>query len=115
VLDITDPANPTLVGSYDTPRQASRVVVSGDLAFVADYHAGLHVLDITDPANPTLIGSYDVPDEARGLAVAGDHAFVSGGRQGFHVIRVLEHPWSRQAQAPPGDAPTSSGTEPPGE
>ena len=36
VIDITDPTNPTLVGTYDTPGTAYGVTVSGDRAFVAD-------------------------------------------------------------------------------
>ncbi len=64
VIDISDPANPTLVGTYDTPGYARGVAVSGDHAFVADGDSGLQVIDISDPANPTLVGTYDTPGDA---------------------------------------------------
>ena len=71
VIDISDPTDPTLAGTCDTPGHARGVAVSGDHAFVADYAAGLQVIDICDPTDPTLVGSYDTPGECMGVAVAG--------------------------------------------
>ena len=37
IVDISDPGNPTLVASYDTPGDPRDVFVDGDLVFIADY------------------------------------------------------------------------------
>ena len=36
VIDVSDPENPTIVGSADTPGWAAGVYVSGNYAYVAD-------------------------------------------------------------------------------
>ena len=46
VVDIADPANPTLIGTYDTPGFAWGVAVAGDMAFVADDASGLQVIQV---------------------------------------------------------------------
>ena len=58
IIDISNPASPTLVGTYNTSGNAAGVTVSGSYAYVADYAAGLHIIDIGNPANPTLVGTY---------------------------------------------------------
>lgn len=70
LVDLSDPAAPTVVGSYDggTGQAALDHPLDGDVAFSADgsllFHArqtsdwsneGLHVLDVTDPTNPVRV------------------------------------------------------------
>ena len=58
VIDVSDPAHPTEVGSWDTGT-GRRVAVSGTYAYVAAGGGGLRVIDVSDPAHPTEVGSYD--------------------------------------------------------
>jgi hypothetical protein len=53
ILDITNPADPTLLGQYTGPSNtyAVDVEISGNLAFLVFWKKGLMVLDITDPSN----------------------------------------------------------------
>jgi hypothetical protein len=90
VIDISDPTNPTLLGTYDTPGNAMGVMVSGDYAFVADFITGLQVIDISDPTNPTLLGTYNTPDYAKRVTVSGDYAFVADGESGLQVIDISD-------------------------
>jgi hypothetical protein len=57
VIDISDPAAPTLSGSYDTEGAARGVTFSGHHAFVASGASGLQVIDVRDPLTPLLAGS----------------------------------------------------------
>ena len=63
VVDISDPANPSLTGSFNLPegRINHKVVLSADgqTAYVATDRDGLLILNISDPTNPTLVGSFD--------------------------------------------------------
>jgi hypothetical protein len=57
VVDVSDPAQPTEVGFYDTPAlgNAWGVYVSGSTAYVADVHyGGLFILRYTGPDAPVL-------------------------------------------------------------
>jgi len=70
-------ADPTFVGSYNTPNFAYGVEVVGNYAYVADYSAGLQIIDVSDPANPTLAGSYNTPGSSFGVTVSGNYAYVA--------------------------------------
>ena len=70
VVDVADPASPTIVGSVDTPGQARRVEVSGGTAYVADGGRGLQVVDVSNPAYPLIVASVDMPGEAYDVAVS---------------------------------------------
>ena len=86
VVDITNPASPTIVGSVDTPGYAFGVAVVGNHAYVADYYSGLQVVDISNPASPAIVGSVDTPGEAQGVAVAGTHAYVADYFSGLQIL-----------------------------
>jgi LVIVD repeat len=44
-IDVSNPANPVLLGSYDTPSDATGITVSGAVAYVADHGSGLQIID----------------------------------------------------------------------
>jgi hypothetical protein len=93
VVDVSDPANPTEVGAYDTPGRAGGVAVSGSTAYVADGDGGLRVVDVSDPANPTEVGAYYTPGRAGGVAVASSdpeghtYAYVADEYGGLLILR----------------------------
>ena len=77
VIDISDPAFPAQVGSWDTPGIAFGVAAAGAYAYVADAEEGLRVIDISDPAAPVEVGFWDTPGEAQGVAVAGGYVYLA--------------------------------------
>jgi len=79
ILNIEDPANPTLVGSYDTDGYVYSVTISGNYAYVADSGNGLVIINIEDPANPTLTGSSDTDGFAYDVTISGNYAYVADG------------------------------------
>jgi hypothetical protein len=90
VIDITDPANPSVVGTCDTPGFANGVYISGNYAYVADDHSGLQVIDISNPANPFVIGSYNPAGVAYGLYVSGNYAYVADYVAGLRIIDITD-------------------------
>jgi peptidoglycan/xylan/chitin deacetylase (PgdA/CDA1 family) len=70
IYDVTDPADPVLLGTCDTRGVASDVSVKGDYAYVADGAAGLEVVDVSDPAAPLLVGNLELPEPARKLSLS---------------------------------------------
>ena len=87
-VDISNPENPTLVGSLVTPgRYPIDVEVCGDYAYVADL-LGLQIVDISDPTAPLLAGFLDTPEFSFGVDVAGNRAFLGDGLSGLRILDV---------------------------
>lgn len=86
IIDISDPANPEVVGSFDTPGNSSGVAVNGDFAYVADGDDGLQIIDVSDPSSPVDAGYYETGGEAFDVAISGDHSFVADGDDGVWVL-----------------------------
>ena len=106
IIDVSNPANPTLRGAYDTPGSARGISVVGSLAYVAD-GSSLQVIDVSNPANPTLRGAYNTPGNAYGVSVVGSLAYVADGYySGLQIIDVSNpaNPTWRGAYDTPGPA-----------
>ncbi|MDI6809896.1 MAG: FlgD immunoglobulin-like domain containing protein, partial [Candidatus Eisenbacteria bacterium] len=90
VIDISNPASPTIVGSVHTPASDGwNVALSGNYAYVADGGPGLRVVDISNPASPTIVGSaYTGSNGAWDVAVSGNYAYVASGFSGLHVVDI---------------------------
>ena len=90
IFDISDPTNPQIADSVDTPGFAVRVFVQGDLAYVADGNS----LQIVDLSATSLIGSIQTSGDVCDVYVAGSHAYVADGNSGLIVIDVANpaHP-----------------------
>ncbi|MBI3964710.1 MAG: hypothetical protein HY329_03660, partial [Chloroflexi bacterium] len=95
IVDVSTPARPREVGSYDVPESASGVVVSGRRAFVFAGGA-LYVIDVSDPTRPRGLGVLAALGPALGAAVGDGHLFVAGGElasagnRGLHVVDVSD-------------------------
>ncbi len=55
IVDISDPARPTLVGSCSTGGSTAMVVAAGNYAYVVDYFSGFRVIDISEPTRPVAV------------------------------------------------------------
>ncbi|RKX25245.1 MAG: hypothetical protein DRP47_10090 [Candidatus Zixiibacteriota bacterium] len=100
ILDISDPTNPTHVGSFadDIPGGtialdgAYSICVSGKYAYVAAKNDdGVAILDISDPTDPTHAGSiFDDGttelDGAYSICVVGKYAYVAA----YNGIEILD-------------------------
>ena len=85
ILDVSNPANISELGVFDTPGDARKVVVKDDVAFVADRDAGVRVVNVADPASPTEITTFATP-RARDIAIFGDYVFVAASDSGIGII-----------------------------
>jgi len=86
VLNVTDPASPSLLGNYDTPGLAVAVRLAGNLACVADRFGGLKILSVANPASPVLLGTYATPDWAQDVAVVGNTAYIAASGAGLQIV-----------------------------
>ena len=88
IINISNPAAPTLTGSYDTTGYAYGVQVVGNYAYVADAYSGLQIINISNPAAPTLAGSYDTTGYAYWVQVVGKYAYVADFYSGLQIINI---------------------------
>ncbi len=99
LIDISDSANPTLLGSVPA-ENTNAVDVAGNLALAGNGFAGVLLVDITDTNNPTIVGSFDTASSASGVALAGDLAFLADQTNHRWAGRVV--PDSAGAAGPAG-------------
>jgi hypothetical protein len=104
-VDVSDPAIPVEIGSYDVPTTAGAVAVSSDPdsglvhTYVADRGTGLRILDVSDPSIPTEVAFLGTIGDARNVASAeGAYVYIAGGYIGLRIVDISD----------PGD-PTESG------
>jgi len=93
VIDVSDPAFPTQLGSYEIPGpgRTTDVAVEGGLAYVV-FRSDLLLIDVSNPAAPVGRGVFDPPEGVNGVAAAGGLAYVAVGQNsvGFGSLRVID-------------------------
>ena len=77
IINISNPANPTLAGTYTTSAAVNGVFVSGNYAYLATSitTAQLTIVNVANPAAPTLASSFRIQDTNNVAATA---VYVSG-------------------------------------
>ncbi|MFH1845028.1 MAG: PKD domain-containing protein [bacterium] len=88
VVDVSDPLNPVIITSLDTPGYAVNVALQNSVAFVADSGAGVVAIDVAAPTSPVAIDTFDTPGSAVDIALSPTHAFVADTESGVHVINI---------------------------
>lgn len=92
VADISDPAKPTLISTYDTIGYPYKVIIQGNFLYISNwpaydkYQAGLEVVDISAPDNPVQVGFYEAP--LSGVAIQDEYAYVISGTDSLQVIDI---------------------------
>ena len=94
IVNISNPASPTLAGSLNTASLPTNIDVSGNYAYVttSSNTAELQVIDVSNPVTPTIVATYDAPGGGDGLAVdiVGNYAYLSrasnGGTSEFMIL-----------------------------
>eukprot|EP01059_Diplonema_ambulator_P010984 TRINITY_DN2097_c0_g3_i2.p2 TRINITY_DN2097_c0_g3~~TRINITY_DN2097_c0_g3_i2.p2 ORF type:complete len:342 (+),score=23.57 TRINITY_DN2097_c0_g3_i2:121-1026(+) len=88
IFDVSNPAAPTIVGSYVTPSGAAGVYVVGQVVYVADIFE-LVVLDVTTPSAPTLLGNYSTAGATlEDVHVINNTAYLNVLAEGLVILDV---------------------------
>lgn len=81
IVNITNPALPTVSGSYEAGVALNRVAVSGNYAYLASANTSreLTVINVTNKAAPAYAGAYNGPGTGAGtdLALNGNVAYLT--------------------------------------
>jgi len=87
VVDVADPATPTVLGSTSAFVGRS-VAAAGSLAVVANNDETVEIVDVSDPSAPEVVGRFD--GRAGELAFDGRYAFVMLAEGGQAELLVLD-------------------------
>jgi len=87
VANVSDPTDPVIIASVDTPGDSSGVATAGHYAYIADTFGGLRVIDVTYPYAPVEVASSPT-SYSFDLAVVGDYAYMADNAQGLKVIDI---------------------------
>lgn len=96
IVNISNPASPTLVGSLTLAGNPTNITVSGSYAYVtnANNSGELQIVNVSTPASPSLSGTFNASGNADGLAVvaSGNTAYLAraanGGTAEFVIVNV---------------------------
>ena len=93
ILDVSDPTDPTIIDSIDTPGFAQslawNVTFSPGDVYVANGSVGVCVVG-GFPGSPSIIGGVDTPGFANDVAVLGDLLFVADSTAGLQVMDITD-------------------------
>ena len=77
VVDVSNPASPTLVGSAGTGSTPESIYVQGQYAYAVNYSSGtLQIFNVATPATPSSLGTVTVSGPMS-VFVAGRYAYVA--------------------------------------
>ena len=88
ILDVSDPASPSLVSTLPVASAPRAVQVIGGMTYLVTQFNGLHAIDTSNPGYPALLDTYDTPGVAEGLAILDQTAFVADGLAGLQLIDI---------------------------
>ncbi len=89
ILDITDPSEPVLIGSYSR-YIITDVRVSGRYAYLAKHYHGIDIVDISNPFAPYSVQSVYLPGYLQDVYVAGDYIYTANSYEGWYIIDISE-------------------------
>jgi hypothetical protein len=88
IINVSDPANPIILGSYYQSGLPWQVRVVGEIAYLANSMVGLEILNVSDPTNPIKIDQYSGSGEAYDVEVVGDIAYLADWSRGLIILNV---------------------------
>jgi len=88
VVDVADPASPSIVGSLALSAPVVSVALDGPFAYVGTLDARVAVVDVANPVAPIQVAGVDVPGTPWDIALRGSHAYVSDGESGLQILDI---------------------------
>jgi hypothetical protein len=95
ILDVSDPAHPVRVSSFETGDSGVGVGVNGAIAYIAflnpyTFIGGLHVVDVAHAGGPVRLGTFYTLVNPQAMVVDGSRVFVADGEDGLRAVDVSD-------------------------
>ena len=92
LVDVSDPANPSVLSNHDTIEFATGIGLGGDIAFLACRLYGTELVDISDPHNPEHI-SLARTGVSQSVVYANGFLYVGSWGDKAVVVVDIDDPW----------------------
>ncbi len=96
ICDITDPAQPAVIGGYDELggdeyNPARFLALYGNYLFVSNGEENLlQILNVSNPAAPTFVNQWYLNNDARGIVLAGAYGYVGDRSGNLYTFQVAD-------------------------
>jgi hypothetical protein len=91
LFNVSDPADPHVIGVYADAQFAQALALRWPLVFVDCHYHGLYALDCTDPNAPSVFGYLEaVSFEAWGVDCDSAYAYLAAGYSGARIVAASE-------------------------
>jgi len=87
IIDVSNPSNPTLLGTANLGGDSRDVVAMGNYAYVAARDSGVYVVDVSNPANPVKVKTIKTA-RARGISISDTKLYVAASDSGMGYIDI---------------------------
>jgi hypothetical protein len=92
ILDVSNTATPTLLGTYGTTSLTFDLFLSsnGQIVYTADGAAGLQIIDVSNSAVPVLLGTYDTLGTSASVTISSNEqiAYIGDLGSGIKIIDI---------------------------
>lgn len=89
IVDISDPANPIILGDA-TSGVVTNVFATGNRAYVVNTDGELGIVDVSNSSDPSILGTLDVSSRGSGVAVVGNTVYFADPDSGLIVLNVSD-------------------------
>jgi hypothetical protein len=86
IFDVSTPSSPFSLGEVSVAGNIKDIDVVGNIAYVGDDFAGLHLIDVSAPTAPSVMGEAYIPGYFEGLDVAGNYVYLACEQIGVTVV-----------------------------
>lgn len=87
-VNISDPASPVKVDSYNSIGTANGVALRKEYGFVAAHNQGFHIISIAEPTPDESSSTGATTGDAKGVTVDGEYAYVAASGQGMVIFDI---------------------------
>ncbi|MBV9786874.1 MAG: hypothetical protein JOZ51_01780, partial [Chloroflexi bacterium] len=89
ILDVSDPDQPQLIDTYDSPGHATELQFQAGYAYIADgYGGGLHIAAVTNLGDLQSRATYKTAGETTDLHVVANKVYLANADSGLKIFRI---------------------------
>ncbi len=88
IVNVTNPMNPKLVGSYTNGSEALTSEIKENLLFLGLKETGLEIIDIQNKTNLERVGYYNISGTIKDICIRGDYVYLSKASSGIEVLNI---------------------------
>ncbi len=87
IIDYSDTANVTLIGSYDDFGNAKHLMLRDNIIYLSAEKEGLQIIDVSDPYNPSLLGIV-VTEYLHGFDMDDEYLYLADENEGLIIVKI---------------------------